>query len=202
MSTLPQPSQPSEERAESSFRDLAARCNLGDVTPQTIAFIDSGLQDYWKLSDSLVPTTETVILHAHQDGVEQITSLLMPNAYLDSVHIFAPGAPGGLKLGNTFLSVKTLERYRADLESWFALTQLCDRTPSLAIYGCDVAAGDVGNSFIRKLHELTGASIAASFSPVGHPALGANWNLERQMGEERPPWVLDSERLATYHATL
>ncbi len=201
MSTVPQPSPRSERRSESD-RDLLARCHLSEATPQTIAFIDTGLQDYWKLSDSLVPTTETVILHAHQDGVEQITSLLMPNSYIDSVHIFAPGAPGGLKLGNTFLSLKTLERYREDLESWFALTQLCDRSPSLAIYGCDVAAGEAGSSFIRKLHELTGASIAASFSPVGHPALGANWNLERQMGQERPPWVLDSERLATYHATL
>lgn len=201
MSTLPQPS-PSERSRELSNRDLLARCHWGDATPQTLAFIDTGLRDYWKLSDSLIPTTETVILHAHQDGVEQITALLLPNSYIDSVHIFAPGAPGGLKLGNTFLSVRTLERYRADLESWFALTQLCDRSPSLAIYGCDVAAGEVGSSFIRQLHEFTGASVAASFSPVGHPALGANWNLERQMGQDRPPWVLDSERLAAYHATL
>lgn len=190
------------EGEPSSSSGLPAVCHVAEATPQTIAFIDTGLQDYWKLSDSLIPTTETVILHAHQDGVEQITALLMPNSYIDSVHLFAPGAPGGLKLGNTYLSLKTLEHYRSDLESWFTLAQLCDRSPSLAIYGCDVAAGEVGSRFIRQLHELTGASLAASFSRVGHPTLGANWNLERQMGQERPPWVLDSQRLDAYHATL
>jgi hypothetical protein len=149
-----------------------------------------------------LPTTEVVILHAHQDGVEQITSLLMPNAYLHSVHLFAPGAPGGIKLGNTFLSLKTLGHYRSDLEAWFALSQMCDRAPSLAIYGCDVAAGEIGHSFIQQLHQITGASLAASLSRVGHPALGANWNLECQVGSDRPPSVLDPQRLETYHATL
>ncbi len=48
----------------------------------------------------------------------------------------------------------------------------------LLIYGCNVADGDAGEEFIAKLHQLTGANIAASRQRTGNAALGGNWDLE------------------------
>jgi hypothetical protein len=46
------------------------------------------------------------------------------------------------------------------------------------IYGCNVAAGDAGEEFIHKLHQITTATISASTTKTGNVALGGNWELE------------------------
>jgi hypothetical protein len=51
------------------------------------------------------------------------------------------------------------------------------------LYGCNVAAGDSGAEFIEKLHQLTGANIAASARLTGNVALGGDWELEVIRGE-------------------
>jgi len=60
-----------------------------------------------------------------------------------------------------------LEKYRSQISEW-GITHLY-------IYGCNVAAGDAGTEFIEKLHQITGANIAASNTLTGNSDLGERY---------------------------
>ncbi|RCJ35362.1 hypothetical protein A6770_16185 [Nostoc minutum NIES-26] len=145
-----------------------------NIKTTSIIFIDDSVTNYEVLLKALVSKTEAIVLNSGRDGVEQITQVLSQRRGIESVHIVSHGSPGCVYLGNTQLSLSTLQRYTQNLQSW-----LC---PSLLLYGCNVAAGDAGEEFIEKLHRLTGANIAASTTRTGNAALGGNWELEVSVG--------------------
>lgn len=167
-----------------------------------LVFIDSELRDYQTLANGLEEGAEAIILHANTNGIEQITSSLLTNTCLDSVHILASGSPGCIKLGNSLLSTETLDRYAQDLQIWFFLSQLCDRHPSLHLYGCNIAAGHRGRDFLERLHHLTGAGILASSSCTGNLRMGGNWDLEQQIGPVCRRNILRPEVMASYSGML
>jgi hypothetical protein len=149
-------------------------------TPQTsdrvatVVFIDAGVKDYQQLADGVIPAAEVFVLDAAADGIEQISRILQQHQDVGAIHIVSHGAPGCLYLGNTQLSLETLDRYATQLQTWNA--------PTLLLYGCNVAVGDAGKEFLAKLHNLTRANIAASTSKIGHADLGGNWNLDVEIG--------------------
>ncbi|WP_176428782.1 DUF4347 domain-containing protein, partial [Nodularia sp. NIES-3585] len=141
---------------------------------QILVFIDSAIEDHQHLVKGVVSQAEVIVLTSQQDGVEQITAALQGCDRFSSVHIVSHGAPGTLYLGNTELSLATLDRYSEHLKAWF--------TPSVLLYGCNVGMGDVGEEFLNKLHYLTGAGIAASTTPIGSAILNGNWQLDKNRG--------------------
>ncbi|NMG61257.1 DUF4347 domain-containing protein, partial [Geitlerinema sp. P-1104] len=64
---------------------------------------------------------------------------------------------------------------------------------AIALYGCQVAAGDAGAEFVERLHHLTGATISASTRVVGQADLGGTWNLDVQQGLGLVPGVVLDE---------
>ena len=76
------------------------------------------------------------------------------------------------------------------------------KKPSLLLYGCNVAAGDAGEEFINKLHSLTGATIAASSTPVGSIVQGGNWNLDVTTAPLTVESAFQAETLAAYTGLL
>ena len=52
----------------------------------------------------------------------------------------------------------------------------------ILLYGCNVAQGDIGQSFINTLAQLTGADVAASTDLTGAASLGGNSILEANSG--------------------
>ncbi|MDZ8069303.1 MAG: DUF4347 domain-containing protein [Nostoc sp. DedQUE08] len=164
-----------------------------------IIFIDSSVINYELLLKNLVSQVEVAILDRYQDGVEQITEVLSQRRGVESVHIISHGSPGCLYLGNTQLSLSTLQRYAQELQTWSS--HLCV-SPSLLLYGCNVAAGDAGEEFIEKLHKLTKAGIAASANLTGNAALGGDWNLEISRGEVTTVQIFKPEILETYNFVL
>lgn len=149
------------------------------VTPAkatTLVFIDAGVEDYQFLANGVVREAKAFILDSQRDGVKQISQILQDYPDVESIHLVSHGSPGSIQLGNTYLSLDTLDRYRSKLQSWLA------KAKSLLIYGCNVAAEDAGEELIDKLHRLTGANIAASTTKTGNSALGGDWNLEIATG--------------------
>ncbi|MEH1844444.1 MAG: DUF4347 domain-containing protein [Nostoc sp.] len=158
----------------------------------SLVFIDTTVEDYQSLVNGIIPDTEVFVINSTQDGVEQITEILATRAdqNLSSIHIVCHGAPGSLQLGNTHLELDTLEYHSQQLRQWqkifsasfksdkSLMTSATKSVANLLIYGCNVADGDVGAEFIAKLHQLTGANIAASRQRIGNAALGGNWELE------------------------
>jgi Domain of unknown function (DUF4347)/RTX calcium-binding nonapeptide repeat (4 copies) len=159
---------------------------LNSVIPTSythrLVFIDTAVEDYESLVNGVIPHTEVFVIDPTHNGIEQITEILATraNQNLNSIHIVCHGAPGSLQLGNTHLGLDTLEYHSQQLQQWqkiFFPSAKSDNPCNLLIYGCNVADGDVGGEFLAKLHQLTGANIAASGQLIGSAALGGNWEL-------------------------
>ncbi|PHM08364.1 DUF4347 domain-containing protein [Nostoc sp. 'Peltigera malacea cyanobiont' DB3992] len=168
---------------------------LNSVIPTSythnLVFIDTAVEDYQSLINGVIPNTEVFVIQPTQNGVEQITKILATRAdqNFNSIHIVCHGAPGSLQLGNTHLRLDTLEYHSQQLQQWQKIFSSSSKTAkplvtsattlaNLLVYGCNVADGDVGAEFVTKLHQLTGANIAASRQLIGNAALGGNWELE------------------------
>ncbi len=73
-------------------------------------------------------------------------------------------------LGNSQLNLTNIHNYTQQLQHW--------QRQNILLYGCNVSAGDTGEEFIHKLHQITTAIISASTTKTGNAALGGNWQLE------------------------
>lgn len=131
-----------------------------NINPATrIVFIDAGVENADLLIEGVICTTEVFVLDGTADGIKQISLVLQHRQNIDAVHIISHGSPGCLYLGNSQLSLDTLNGYATQLQQW--------DVANLVFYGCNVAAGDAGEEFIARLHKLTGAQIATSALPIG-----------------------------------
>ncbi len=162
-----------------------------------VLFIDANVSDYQSLIAGVKLGIKVVILDSAKDGVVQITEVLQ-NANYQLVHIVSHGSPGCLYLGNSQLSLNTLNNYTEQLQQWF----INKNQESLLLYGCNVAAGDAGEEFVQKLHELTKVNIAASTTKTGNALLGGNWSLESTLGIVTPTLAFKKEVLETYSFVL
>ncbi|MEG4093216.1 DUF4347 domain-containing protein, partial [Microcoleus sp. Pol12B4] len=174
------------------------------VSPSTIAFIDSKVENYQSLVAGVKPGTEVVVLDGNRDAIDQITQILALRTNIDSIHIVSHGAPGSLQLGDVRFSLDDIECDRDDLQQWFApQTDLRSKNrPNILLYGCSVAAGETGKTFVKRLSELTGASVAASQNLTGSVAKGGDWELEVRTGKIETPLVFEPEVLAGYEYVL
>jgi hypothetical protein len=137
----------------------------------TVVFLDAGVTDYQSLQAGVIPEVATVILSAKEDGIEQISAFLQQNPQITTIHLVSHGAPGCLYLGNCQLNLTNIYDYRQQLQNWAKINHIL-------LYGCQVAAGDAGEEFIEKLHQLTGATVMASATPTGSSKWGGDWELE------------------------
>ncbi len=163
-----------------------------------LVVIDGGVDDYQQLLQGLKPGIDGMVLNQDRDGVEQITQILRNYRGIETLHILSHGSPGCLHLGNTQLSLETLDKYTEELQQWFLEVP----SPNLFIYGCQVAAGNTGTEFLAKVRGLTKANIAASANLTGNAALGGDWELEVSLGEGKFVPAFTSECLEDYSSLL
>ena len=155
--------------------------SLGSYTPSNIVFIDPMVENFTSILSGLKKNTEAVVLDPNRDGIGQITEFLKTRTgVVDSVQILGHGSAGNLQIGSTQLNSSNLEQYQQSLQQWFS--PLLGKRPDLLLYGCDVASGIVGESFIQRLSTITGADVAASVDLTGSAAKGGNWILEKATG--------------------
>ena len=122
---------------------------------------------------------EIIVIDTHRDGVAQISEALSGLQDIEAVHFVTHGSDGAVQLGASWLNNDNLEFFAADIESWQqALTEDAD----LLFYGCELAAGDAGQTLLGSLSTLTGADVAASDDITGHRSLGGDWDLEYTVG--------------------
>ncbi|BAY61023.1 putative outer membrane adhesin [Calothrix brevissima NIES-22] len=173
--------------------------------PVHLVFIDSAIQDIQTLVEGVVADAQVVVLHPEVDGVMQITQTLQNQPQIGTIHLVAHGYPGCLCLGNAQLSLKTLENYAPELRIW---REVMSQQGQMLLYGCHVAAGEMGAEFVQKLHQLTGVKIAASTTAIGNAAAGGNWELdvrlERAATQVQPelPLAFRAEAMAAYAGVL
>ncbi|WP_319421314.1 DUF4347 domain-containing protein [Pleurocapsa sp. FMAR1] len=204
---------------DSIAEGIAPKVKNTFTSAQQIVFIDR-VEDYQLLANGVMPGIEVVVLESDRNGIEQITEVLSQRNNFTSIHLVSHGSPGCLYLGNTQLNLDTLSQYQEDLKTWFSLSPSLPvsqsprppvpqsprppvpQSPSLLIYGCNVAAGDAGEEFIEKLHDLTGAEIAASTTRTGNAALSGDWILEYQTAKITAESVFSQQTQDSYTGVL
>ncbi|MEG4391875.1 DUF4347 domain-containing protein [Microcoleus sp. BROC3] len=174
------------------------------VSGCAIAFIDTQVENYQSLVAGVKPGTEVVVLDGNRDAIDQITQILALRTNIDSIHIVSHGAPGSLQLGDVRFSLDGIECDRDSLQQWFSpqTDSIGKNRPNILLYGCSVAAGETGKAFVKRLSELTGASVAASKNLTGSVAKGGDWELEVRTGKIETPLVFAPEVLAGYEYVL
>lgn len=165
----------------------------------SLVVVDTSVADREILLESIHPNTRVLILDRDRNGIEQISEVLAAVETIDSLHILSHGRAGMLQLGSTCLSWQTLEQHRAHLQSW---AQSLGQGAEILLYGCKVAAGALGQSFVQQLKRLTGAEVAASTNLTGSSAASGDWVLEYATGTIKTPIAFSPAAMAAYPHVL
>jgi hypothetical protein len=129
----------------------------------------------------------------------EITQALAGESGIEAVHVVSHGNQGSLKLGADLLNANDLENFSTQLKQWGnALTENGD----ILLYGCDVAAGETGNNFVKRLSEITGGDVASSNDLTGNAAQGGDWDLEIVTGPIESAVPFNWEAMKDYDYTL
>lgn len=142
---------------------------------RTLVFIDDTLEDFQSLVKVLLPFSQIVIIQSNSNELEQMTQTLNKYTRLKSLHIISNGSPGCLYFGKSHLSLFNMKCYASQLKTW--------SVPNILLYGFNVAAGNIGKEFIKRLHLVTGANIGASIWEVDDRAKGICLQLNYFLGE-------------------
>ena len=161
-----------------------------------LVFIDSAVPDSQTLIDNISGATDVVLLDEEEDEIVQISEHLSDYQQLDAVHIVSLGESGQLSFANTELNTDTLAQYDNLLHSW---RNSLDEKADLVLYGCDVALGQNGNSFVRQLSQTTGADVLASVDRTG---IEGDWVLEKASGKIETGSIFTDSIATAYQYTL
>ncbi|NJO41951.1 MAG: DUF4347 domain-containing protein [Cyanobacteria bacterium RU_5_0] len=181
------------------WKSVMSNNSTSSRSSQLLVVIDPNVPDHAALVRGVVAGASVVILDPNRDGIEQITVALQHCETINSLHIISHGSAGRLQLGSTFLNADNLDTYGWHLQQW---AEFLATEADILLYGCHVAAGEQGRSFVGRISLLTGANVAASEDLIGNATLGGNWTLGFNMGRVRSPLAFQSAALEAYPYTL
>lgn len=163
-----------------------------------VVIIDSRIPDLANLLGDVRSGTDVWLLDAGSSALDQISSILSNYQNLDALHIVSHGSEGEVYLGAETIASSTLANQADTLAAWgSALSSSGD----ILLYGCDVAAGEDGMSFVRGFAAATGADVAASDDATGADWLGGDWELETHEGSVETTSSV-APQFATYDGLL
>ena len=112
---------------------------------------------------------------------------------IDHIAILSHGEPGLLKLADG--QVFDASSVQSDPAQWQALGQLLSSDARIDFYGCEIASGAQGLTFVTSMASATGHTVWASSNVTGSIS-GADWQLEVQSGASTLPDLIDGAKLA------
>lgn len=161
-----------------------------------IVFVDSELPDQTTLLAGLPPDAEVFVVDATKDGLQQMADALAGRSGIGTIHLLCHGSAGALQVGCNQLNQFNLGDYASTLAK-IGSTLCADG--NIFLYGCNVAEGAVGRTFVDALAQFTGADVAASTDITG---AGSNWRLEYATGAVDSAQFAIAEGFAGYQHTL
>lgn len=146
------------------------------ASPREVVFVDSTLPNWQDLLTHISPDAKVVVLDPLKNGIVQMAEALQNETGVQAVHLLSHGGSGFVVVGNTMLSSYNLDSYAAQ---WATIRAALTDNADVLLYGCDVAQGEAGASFMQQLALATGADVAASSDDTG---VSGDWVLEVQSG--------------------
>lgn len=156
------------------------------LTVTELVLIDAAVPHPEFFLNQLQPQQQGMVLPPDSD-LSMVTRHLQPYAPLQALHLITHGAPGQLQLGQTVIDAAQLERNRPLLQQWQTLLA---PGADLWLYGCEVGDQPQGQIWLSRLHQLTGADLAASTNLSGDLHQGGDWQFETTLGRLATPLPL------------
>ena len=147
--------------------------------PTQIYFIDTKLDNYQTIINSLASTDKYFLIDSSSDGLTQISNIVSSYKDIDSIHIFSHGSIGAINLGNTIYSNENISLYETQLQ---AIGSSLTSSGDIFLYGCNVGQDELGLNFINQIAQFTQADVASSNDLTGNRVLGGDWDLEVRSG--------------------
>ncbi|MEL6897416.1 MAG: DUF4347 domain-containing protein, partial [Planctomycetota bacterium] len=185
--------------ADNASREESSAPASRQQSTNEIVFVDPGLENVEEILQSIPGDHELILMDAKRPGLAQISQVIRQRSGITAVHILSHGGDGKLQLGGGIVDHQALHQHADELRQWAnALTDDAD----VLLYGCDVAAGESGRSFMRQFASITGADIAASTNKTGNDHAGADWILERSVGTIEHTLVVSDQLRHHYNGTM
>lgn len=164
-------------------------------TASALVFIDRSVEDYQGLASHVLSDCSVVVLDSDRPAIDQITETLARYRSLKSIHIVSHGNPGRLEFSYNPVDARGLVQVADQLQQW---SNSFAANAEILLYGCCVAAEQLGREFVQTLQSMTGLAVAASQSFVGHASRGGGWQLNTRSAQRRTALAFDADTLATY----
>jgi Domain of unknown function (DUF4347)/Putative Ig domain/Bacterial Ig domain len=171
------------------------------TTARQFVFIDANVANASTLLAGIDPSFQVVQLNAQIPALAQIASVLQGQSGVDAIHLISHGSAGVLNLSSGALTTASLAE-PANASALQTIQAALSEQADLLIYGCDVAAGDAGQTFVSALAQATGADVAASTNATGATVLGGDWVLEAATGPLETGVAVDASAQAQWLQTL
>lgn len=151
--------------------------DIDSAAPRDIVFVDTSVENYESLLEGI--DGEIRMVTEGVDGLAYMADALEGGDYT-GVHVLGHGAEGRFTIGGTVLTAENLDGY---VDEFGRIGDAMARGGELLLYGCDIAAGHDGESFVEQVSELAGGvDVAASVDDTGSAELGGDWHLEYSTG--------------------
>ncbi|MBF0470699.1 MAG: DUF4347 domain-containing protein, partial [Gammaproteobacteria bacterium] len=102
---------------------------------------------------------------------------------IDAIHIFSHASAGALTLGETTLTLDSLDQSSQNSDTIRQWGERFSEKADILLYGCNLAANESGKMLLQRIATLSSADVAASDDATGAQARGGDWILEQQTGE-------------------
>jgi len=142
-----------------------------------VVIIDKSLENYQELASKSNKSTLVILA---DNGISSLEAKVRSLSGIERLHILTHGTDGSFILAGEQLQEQNLEKFRS---FWNAVSEsFASDQSELLIYSCQLASGNTGKSFIKRLHQQLGVSVAASVDNTGSALKGGNWDLEYVAG--------------------
>ena len=167
--------------ANAPIQVVAANAAL-DGGKHEAVFIDTSTSNWQALVSGVEasrPGVAIELIDGGQNGLAQIATWAATHNNYDAIHILSHSSEASLDLGTQNLNVQNLQSYSSQLTT---IGNALNSHGDILLYGCNLAAGSDGASFVQTLAQDTHATVAASTDATGAASKGGNWTLEYQTG--------------------
>ncbi|WP_193771515.1 DUF4347 domain-containing protein [Candidatus Magnetaquicoccus inordinatus] len=165
-----------------------------------VIFIDTSVDNYQILVNGVRTGVEVILIDGSASGLAQLAQWAETHSGYDAIHVLSHGTKAMLRLGKDVLTNASLQS--TEVQAKLAiLGQALIESGDLLVYGCGVASGTEGQTFIEHLAMATGADIAASVDTTGSESRGGNWTLEANTGPTEIYNIIYNENI-NYDNTL
>ena len=193
--------------ADEAWVDAPTASVASAASPRELVIVDAGVPELEVLLADLAArgddAPEVVVIGGGaadaDEALARIGDALEGREALGAVHLITHGGSGALEIAGARVTTLDLLAANASVSGWGdAFAAGAD----LLIYGCDVAAGEIGRGFVDTLSLLTGADVAASTDLTGAAAGGGDWHLEYARGDVTAALAPSAALRADFRATL